>query len=411
MSAEGEKARSSGEIPRVSGPATSILPTVNPAAEKIEPPKAALHPAVYVVTWISLSSAVILFNKWILDTAGFRFPIFLTSWHMAFATLMTQILARTTTALDGRKTVKITGRVYLRAIVPIGFFFSLSLICGNKAYLYLSVAFIQMLKATMPVAVLITTWTLGVAPFNAKTLFNVSFIVIGVIIASFGEIRFVLTGFLWQVGGIAFEAVRLTMVQALLSSAEFKMDPLVSLYYFAPVCAIMNGLTALVVEVPAMTMNDIYSVGLFVLVANAMVAFLLNVSVVFLIGKTSSLVLTLCGVLKDILLVAASMLIWGTPVSGTQFFGYSIALSGLVYYKLGAEKLKEYAGNMGRSWAEFGAQKPVARKIVIFVGAFLFVFILLGGLAPTVAPEATATYTSELKGMLGGVTGGKVGGN
>jgi len=39
-----------------------------------------------------------------------------------------------------------TGRIYLRAIVPIGFFFSLSLICGNKAYLYLSVAFIQMLK-------------------------------------------------------------------------------------------------------------------------------------------------------------------------------------------------------------------------------------------------------------------------
>ena len=59
---------------------------------------------------------------------------------------MTQILARTTTLLDGRKKVKMTGRIYLRAIVPIGFFFSLSLICGNKAYLYLSVAFIQMLK-------------------------------------------------------------------------------------------------------------------------------------------------------------------------------------------------------------------------------------------------------------------------
>lgn len=39
-----------------------------------------------------------------------------------------------------------TGRVYLRAIVPIGFFYSLSLICGNLTYLYLSVAFIQMLK-------------------------------------------------------------------------------------------------------------------------------------------------------------------------------------------------------------------------------------------------------------------------
>ena len=62
---------------------------------------------------------------------------------------MTQILARTTTLLDGRKKIKMTGRVYLRAIVPIGLFFSLSLICGNLTYLYLSVAFIQMLKVAV----------------------------------------------------------------------------------------------------------------------------------------------------------------------------------------------------------------------------------------------------------------------
>jgi hypothetical protein len=59
---------------------------------------------------------------------------------------MTQILARFTSVLDSRKKVPMTGRVYLRAIVPIGLFFSMSLICGNQAYLYLSVAFIQMLK-------------------------------------------------------------------------------------------------------------------------------------------------------------------------------------------------------------------------------------------------------------------------
>jgi hypothetical protein len=62
---------------------------------------------------------------------------------------MTQILARTTNLLDGLKTVKMDGRTYLRAIVPIGLFFSLSLICSNQAYLYLSVAFIQMLKVDL----------------------------------------------------------------------------------------------------------------------------------------------------------------------------------------------------------------------------------------------------------------------
>ena len=39
-----------------------------------------------------------------------------------------------------------TGKVYFRAIVPIGVLYSLSLVCSNLTYLYLSVAFIQMLK-------------------------------------------------------------------------------------------------------------------------------------------------------------------------------------------------------------------------------------------------------------------------
>jgi hypothetical protein len=76
--------------------------------------------------------------------------ITLTTWHLAFATFMTQLLARSTNLLEGRKAVKMTGRIYLRAIVPIGLFFSLSLICGNMTYLYLSVAFIQMLKVCPP---------------------------------------------------------------------------------------------------------------------------------------------------------------------------------------------------------------------------------------------------------------------
>ena len=270
-------------------PAEPVLPTVNPQTEKPEPPKAPLHPAFYVATWIALSSSTILFNKYILSSAKFEYPIFLTSWHLTFATIMTQLMARFTHMLDSRKKVPMTGRVYLRSIVPIGIMFSLSLICGNMAYLTLSVSFIQMLKATMPVVTLLTSWVLRVSEPSLTTLGNVSLIVLGVIIASYGEIKFVLTGFLFQCGGIVFEAVRLVMVQQLLSGAEFKMDPLVSLYYFAPVCALLNGLIALFVEVPKMTFVEVQNLGFSVLIANAMVAFLLNVSVVFLVSTCQSL--------------------------------------------------------------------------------------------------------------------------
>lgn len=42
------------------------------------------------------------------------------------------------------------GGLCSRAIVPIGVMFSLTLICGNLAYLTLSVSFIQMLKVRVP---------------------------------------------------------------------------------------------------------------------------------------------------------------------------------------------------------------------------------------------------------------------
>ena len=121
------------------------------------------------------------------------------------------------------------------------------------------------------------------------------------------------------------------------------------------------------------------------------------------IGKTSSLVLTLCGVLKDILLVAASMIIWGTPVSGLQFFGYSIALGGLLYYKLGGESIRQYASTAGRSWDEFGTNKPLTRKLVIFGCLVLTMILLLGGLAPTYAPGTVKASTDYLRSLLGGV--------
>ena len=44
--------------------------------------------------------------------------------------------------------------------------------------------------------------------------------------------------------------------------------------------------------------------------------------------------LTLSGVLKDILLVALSVIIWSTPLTALQMFGYTIALGGLIYYKV-----------------------------------------------------------------------------
>jgi hypothetical protein len=52
--------------------------------------------------------------------------------------------------------------------------------------------------------------------------------------------------------------------------------------------------------------------------------------------------MTLCGVLKNILLVIASVLIWGTIITWLQVFGYGIATMGLIYYGVGYDGVLTY---------------------------------------------------------------------
>jgi hypothetical protein len=53
--------------------------------------------------------------------------------------------------------------------------------------------------------------------------------------------------------------------------------------------------------------------------------------------------MTLTGILKNILLVFISVMIWHTTVSWLQFLGYSVALAGLVYYSIGWDQITALA--------------------------------------------------------------------
>lgn len=85
------------------------------------------------------------------------------------------------------------------------------------------------------------------------------------------------------------------MIQILLHG--LKMDPLVSLHYYAPVCALINSLVLPFTEGLA-PFYELARIGPFILISNACIAFLLNIAAVFLVGAGSGLVLTLAGVFK-----------------------------------------------------------------------------------------------------------------
>ena len=71
----------------------------------------------YVIIWMGISIAVILFNKWLLAYSGFPYPIALTVWHMMFCSSIAFVAVR---VLGVVKSHNMSAREYATRVMPIG---------------------------------------------------------------------------------------------------------------------------------------------------------------------------------------------------------------------------------------------------------------------------------------------------
>lgn len=298
----------------------------------------------YVAVWIFLSFSVIIFNKYILDRKMYNwpYPLSLTLIHMAFSSGLAFLLVRVFKLVE--PCASMTRELYFRSIIPIGLLFSLSLWFSNSAYIFLSVSFIQMLKALMPVAV----YSLGVIfkkdVFSSQTMTNMVTISIGVAIAAYGEARFNLWGVTLQLSAVCVEALRLVLIQILLNSRGISLNPITTLYYVAPSCFVFLSLPWFLIEYPKLLDTSTFQIDFLTFGLNSMIAFLLNISVFVLVGKTSALTMNVAGVVKDWLLIAFSWSVIMDRVTSVNLLGYAIAFLAVCYYnyaKFQAMKAKE----------------------------------------------------------------------
>eukprot|EP00850_Spirogloea_muscicola_P013963 SM000097S24816 [mRNA] locus=s97:391426:394408:+ [translate_table: standard] len=293
---------------------------------------------MYVAIWITLSFGVIVYNKYILDKKLYNwpFPISLTMIHMAFCSSLAILVLK---VLRWVEPIDMSWNVYISSVVPIGALYAVSLWLSNSAYIYLSVSFIQMLKALMPVTVYIIGVGFQKEFYSNETMLNMIGISVGVGIAAYGEANFNIVGVLLQLGAVAFEAFRLVLIQILLTSKGIKLNPILSLYYVAPCCLFFLTFPWLYVELPRLLAAGSFKPDFLTFGTNASVAFGLNIAVFLLIGKTSALTMNVAGVVKDWLLIAFSWSVIADKITTINLVGYGLAFLGVCYYN--HLKLKE----------------------------------------------------------------------
>ncbi|XP_047047528.1 probable sugar phosphate/phosphate translocator At3g14410, partial [Lolium rigidum] len=295
----------------------------------------------HLLFYIAISGGQIFFNKWVLSSKeiNFPYPVALTLLHMLFSSVVCFAATKIF------KVIKIdegmTTDVYISSVIPIGAMFAMTLWLGNSAYLYISVAFAQMLKAIMPVAVFLLGTAFGLEEMNCKMLAIMSVISVGVIVASVGEITISWVGVVYQMGGVVAEALRLIFIEIFLKKKGVRLNLISMMYYVSPCSAFCLFIPWLFLEKPKMDASVSWNFPPVTLFLNCMCTFVLNLSVFLVISRTSALTARVTGVVRDWSVVLLSAAIFAdTKLTFINIVGYAIAIVGVVAYnnhKLGVK--------------------------------------------------------------------------
>lgn len=200
------------------------------------------------------------------------------------------------------------------------------------SYLFLTVAFVQMLKAFTPVMTLGGLVLFRLTKPSFRIVLSVLVICIGTAIAGAGELNFSLVGMACMLLAQTCEALKLIFTQVVLQNLRFDLAE--TLYYITPTSAVFVFVFALFMEFPYMTADD------WAILFNNKQAFLLscvcaiatNVINTFVIQFSNALALKLVATARNAVLVLINALFFAEIVTGQQYIGYTVSLGGFVAY-------------------------------------------------------------------------------
>lgn len=182
----------------------------------------------------------------------------------------------------------------------------------------------------------------------AQVTIAVSIIAVGTAVASWGELAFSLLGFIIMVSSEFCEALKLAAMQYMLGN--LKLNLMEGIYYLTPAGFLWMCFFILPLELSRMADEGAAAIvfaNMPAFVLAATMGFFVNLLSYGVIQSTSSLTFKVLGQVKNVAVVVASCVIFGSRVSGLQGVGYALAIVGFALYNKAKSGAPPPAGTTG----------------------------------------------------------------
>jgi hypothetical protein len=222
---------------------------------------------------------------------------------------------------------------FFTKILPCGAATAGSHAFGNGAYIYITVAFVQMLKSFTPMVVLIMLTVLKISTPTKEVVASVGLICVGTAISAAGEVNFNWIGFGFMVMAALSESTRLVLSQLLLQNLKF--SAIEGQYFLIPGAAVCIFTASLLFEYPTMVEKGSLAIPYnnpFPFFMCGIMGIAINYVSFLVIQYSNAVTMKVLGMVRNALLVMFTVMVQGEEVSSLQVMGYGITLIAFGFY-------------------------------------------------------------------------------
>lgn len=300
-------------------------------------PEKLVVPACLALNAVS-SIGIVFVNKLVFRDYGFPYGTLLTTIHFTVTFLLLCVCL-------GLGVFEFK-RVSVVRMIPLCLSFCGFVALTNMSLVYNSVGFYQLMKVlTTPLLVVLQTLFYD-QHFSNKVKVSLAVICVGVIIGTVTDAEANLYGTI-----IATSALLVTCQYQIwvgTKQKEYNCNSFQLLFYQAPISAIMLFPMAVFSDNLLTQFTWPCAETIWMILLSAVLAFLVNISIFLVIGKTSPVTYNVLGHFKLCVILSLGFIFFGAPVTAKNVSGILITLAGVFWYTQLKQRESEAKANQSR---------------------------------------------------------------